>query len=191
MLHKLGDFEGKLGLSLILDSINLNKKSQLKSVKEGTHKIATNTEAGRRLIFKLQGTGEAPSTPSVDQMAETLLKVSFKKGEGNTTQGQVEPITTGESNVQITGQTLSNRKEIKDMLPSIDQKKRTWQRIARAGDEEQTEGHPGPSAMGKRGASEATLTERDQLKKTKYVDDTWSANTRTQAEADQQPRPAS
>ena len=167
------------------------RASPWKSVKEGIHKTAANTEAGRRLIFKPQVTGEVSLTPSIDQMAETLLKVSFQRGEGNTTQGKEAPNTTGERREQATGQEMCNRKETKDTPPPTDQKKSTWQRFPRATDEEQKENNTRFSAMGKRDAGEAKLSEMDLRKKMKHADDTGSANILSQAEAAPQPRPAS
>jgi len=59
------------------------RASPWKAGKEGSQKVTEGTTWARRLVFKPQVKQKGKMTPSIEQMAETPLKVSFEGSENN------------------------------------------------------------------------------------------------------------
>jgi len=166
------------------------RASPWRAVKEGNRKNLENTNIARRLVFKPQTASEGDWNPSVDKMAESLLKVKFQGDESSKSQGKEACHDTGKSNDCEVEREESTCKEAMEAPISTNQKKGTWQRIKRTLEEGPKQSNGMTSVTGKRFAGEADLIETGIMKKLRQDDVSKEDHFLAQAETAQQSRRA-
>ena len=166
------------------------RASPWKTSKEGNRRATENATSARHLVFKPRCSLEEALTPSIEQMAEDLLKVSFQGAFSKGTNETEAEHTTEGSTVREEGRAECQQDVDANVSISATQKQSTWRRLERTRDENLRKDSSSTTSAGKRTADAAEISEMGIAKKSKQEVDPRGDLAPVQAVAAQQPRRA-
>ena len=164
------------------------RASPWKVSKDGNRGINEKPGTARRLILKPKPTQKVESIPSIEQMTNNLLKVSFERIDHNriNTQGTNE-VKEDSGEGATVKETVPQREETKAPIMTS-KKKGMWHRLKRAPEDEVKGLDTGTNIAGKRDIGGAEIVDAGASKKLKQGSEIRDENDTLNAVAAKQPR---